>query len=188
MFRVLKFLLPGIFLLISFFVDAQKTSIETKGDTMQGVDINKHRPRTATLMSMAVPGLGQIYNKKYWKLPIIYSGLGTSVYFILWNRKNYLDYRQAYINKIDDDPSTIDTYPYNSSTEIFEYVEYYHKFMEISYIATAGIYILNIIDANVDAHLFYFNVSDDLTLHVTPALKSDVNGQNIPAISFTLKL
>lgn len=162
---------------------------QAKPDTLELNDtLKKHSPRTATLMSLALPGLGQIYNKKYWKLPIVYAGVGTSVYFVIWNRKNYRFYRQAYLDKIDGDPTTIDPFPTYTGTQIYDFVEYYHKFMEISYIAAAGFYILNIIDANVDAHLFYFNVSDDLSLRIAPSINMVQGGRSVPAIAFTLKL
>lgn len=127
----------------------------------------EHSVRKATLYSTALPGLGQAYNRKYWKIPIVYAGLATCVYFINDNTKNYRYYRDALIAEQDGDPTTINPTGATAS-QIRDVMEQYRQWLDLSVIATALVYGLNIIDAHVDAHLFQFDVSDDLTMRLHP--------------------
>ncbi len=146
----------------------------------------KHSATLATLFSAAVPGLGQAYNKKYWKIPIVHASMGVSIYFIATNIKEYKHYRQAYIYKLDKDSLTVDPYEYATETEIFEAKELYRRYRDISYIACGLFYILNIIDATVDAHFFSFDVSDDLSLNLVPAIANPFSLR--PTLNTSLKL
>ena len=138
----------------------------------------KHSPKKATIMSAILPGLGQIYNRKYWKLPIIYGGFAGLVYSIGFADKRYQGFKEAFILRVDGDPATIDIYDpqlINNETKysqdgLLQLKDYYRRNRDLSYILTAGLYILNIIDANVDAHFFDFDISKDLTLHVNPLI------------------
>ncbi len=128
-----------------------------------------HSPLKATIFSAALPGAGQVYNKKYWKLPILYAGLGTCAYFIIDNTRNYHEWKNAYIAYADGDPSTTSSidptrYDLNAGQQL------YHRWLDISYICLAGVYILQVIDANVDAHLFYYDVSRNLGLSIHPSI------------------
>ena len=114
--------------------------------------------------------MGQAYNKKYWKVPIIYVALGSTIYMFNSNNKLYKQYKQAYINKTDTAKSTIDTYPQYSSSQLQEEEKYYRKYRDMSVILSSLMYTINIIDAYVDAHLMDFDVSDDLSLRIAPAL------------------
>lgn len=120
-------------------------------------------PSRAAFYSAVVPGLGQIYNKKYWKLPIIYGGMATSLYFYIDNNNDYHRYRDAYKRRLagyeDDEFQGI------SNETLIRAQQTSRRNRDTSMAITIGIYLLNIIDANVDAHLRQFNVSDDLTLH-----------------------
>lgn len=118
-------------------------------------------------MSTILPGLGQAYNKKYWKLPIIYAGLGGFGYMFVTNNEQYKFYRKNLIAANDDDPDTDNTTIYSSDQLQVQKVAY-RKNRDFAAIGIAVIYILNIIDANVDAHLKTFDVSDDLSLNVAP--------------------
>ncbi len=119
-------------------------------------------------MSAVLPGLGQAYNRKYWKVPIVYAGLGACVFFITDNTRNYRYYRDALIAETDNDPLTIN--PTNgSATQIRDVMNQYRQWLDLSYISLALIYTLNIIDAHVDAHLFYFDVSEDLQASIQPS-------------------
>lgn len=139
-----------------------------------------HNPKKAAILSAIIPGAGQIYNGKWWKTPIVYAGLGTAVYSIHFSTKNYKLYRDAYILRTDGDPNTVDQFdPSNPSTPINQQftegnlrtlIEYYQRNRDLSYIATAAVYLLQIVDANVDAHLYNFDVSDDLSLKFEPAI------------------
>ena len=132
----------------------------------------QHSPTKATLMSVCLPGLGQIYNKKYWKVPIIYAGFGVLTYLIVFNTNYYLTYKCAYIEAFNGDSAgnysdIVKKYPLES---ILSAREYYRRNLEISVIFTAIWYILNIVDAAVDAHLFTYDIKKDLSLHFEPAL------------------
>lgn len=163
-----------------FFVllaSAQKTdSLSVKTDSSiveipDSLKIKKHSPRLASIMSAAIPGLGQVYNKKYWKPPIIYAAFAVDYYAYAYNQKGYEKYKQAYLYRTDGDSLTIDDFVdiYEEST-LKSFRDDYRKYRDLNYIIAAGIYILNIIDANVDAHLFYFDVSDDLSLQLDPVV------------------
>jgi len=131
-----------------------------------------HSPKKATIMSLCLPGLGQIYNKKYWKVPIIYAGFGVLSYLIVFNTNYYLTYKSAYIESFNGDSSgnysdIVRKYPTSS---ILSAREYYRRNLEISIIFTAVLYILNITDAAVDANLFTYDIKKDLSFKVEPAL------------------
>lgn len=136
-------------------------------DTLKVDSPLSHSPVKATIMSAALPGLGQIYNKKYWKVPIVYAGLGTCVYFIHRNNQQFQKYKNALIAEEDNDPTTVNTTGFNTF-QLDELQETYRSWRDLSWIILAGVYILNIIDANVDAHLFYFDVDKDLSLELRP--------------------
>ncbi|MCX6248937.1 MAG: DUF5683 domain-containing protein [Bacteroidetes bacterium] len=132
----------------------------------------QHSPTKATLMSMCLPGLGQIYNKKYWKVPIIYAGFGVFTYLIVFNTNYYLTYKSAYIESSNGDSTgnysdIVKKYPKES---ILSSREYYRRNLEITIIFTVIWYALNMVDASVDAHLFTYNITNDLSLRVEPAL------------------
>ena len=139
-------------------------------------------------LAMAFPGAGQIYNRKYWKLPIVYGGFVGCAYALNWNNKMYRDYSQAYLDIMDDDPNTKsyqDFLPLNSSIagqeerfkEIFrKRKDVYRRQRDLSIFAFIGVYLLSVIDAYVDAELSDFDISNDIGLRVEPALFD--NGHN----------
>ena len=139
--------------------------------------LQPHSPFKATMLALTLPGAGQIYNgmakegtffRKYWKVPIVWAGVGTCVAFIDFNTRNYKYFRREYIAAADDDPTTI---PTESENPLYlnEGMEYYRKFMDISYMSLLGVYVLQAIDANVDAHLFYYDIGNDLSLRWHPS-------------------
>lgn len=135
--------------------------------------INPLAPAKAAFYSAVLPGLGQAYNKKYWKIPIVYAAIGTGVYFYIKNNKEYNRYRDAYKSRLagftndefylDTDGTQLDT-PRISTDRLEDAQEFYRKNKEISLLVTLGLYALNIIDANVDAHLMQYNVDENLSL------------------------
>ena len=148
-------------------IDTTKSTINNQQSTIP----KKHSPKKAALMSAALPGLGQIYNKKYWKLPIVYVGLGALAYSINYNQTKYIKYRTAYKYRIDGDAGTMDEFEGKySESNLGTLTQYYHRYRDLSVIGTAALYLLNIVDASVDAHLFTFDVSEDLSLIFHPAL------------------
>ncbi len=146
-----------------------------------------HSPKKATIYSAILPGLGQAYNKKYWKIPVIYLGFGTIGYFIKWNNGYYNTYKLAYSDLTDTNPATksyldLEVTKYydlenstdynNFKTGLSKQSEYYHRNRDLLVICFAGFYGLNIIDASVDAHLFDFDISEDLTMNWQPAVQT----------------
>lgn len=132
-------------------------------------------PARAAFYSAVLPGLGQAYNGKYWKIPIVYTALGIGVYFYQRNDEQYDRYRAAYKSRIagktTDEFSTDTGRPIISNQGLIEAQRFYQRNKEISVLVTVGLYALNIIDANVDAHLQQFNVSEDLSFR--PSLDYD---------------
>ncbi len=148
----------------------------------------KHSATKAAMLSATLPGLGQIYNQKYWKVPIVYIGLGAVAYFVDLNNTEYLKWRKAYIYRVDGNPNTVDDFP-NYSTEVLNRaMNYYRRNLEISYIAGGVVYLLNILDASVDAHLFDFDVSEDLTLNLQPGFVPIYNGSNYKGVATGISL
>ncbi|HJN63304.1 MAG TPA: DUF5683 domain-containing protein [Flavobacteriales bacterium] len=141
-------------------------------------------PKKAAMLSAALPGFGQVYNKKYWKVPIIYAGLLTSAYYINDNHVQYKHYKEAYLIRIDSDPNTTDDFVGEySSGDLIILKDFYRRNREISILCLVGTYILNIVDASVDAHLFYYDISEDISLNITPTSTKEFSG-----ISLTLNL
>jgi hypothetical protein len=143
-----------------------------------------HSPMKATLFSAVLPGSGQIYNRKYWKAPIVWTGMGIATGFIVYNTQKYRTYRNALIAASDTDPLTTNDTGYNAS-QLNELQDGYHKWMDVSWFSLAGVYLLNIIDAHVDAHLWYFDVGDDVSLSFKPSF---IEGNSaVPSLGMVLK-
>ncbi len=143
-----------------------------KLDSTKTAELHAHSPRKATLYSTILPGLGQAYNKKYWKIPIVYGGFGAMAYFFTSNNAKYNKFKKALILRSDGDETTVDAYAtqYPNQQSLIDYKDYYRRNRDLSVIGFALFYILNIVDANVDANLYYFDVSDDLSLQWNPAV------------------
>lgn len=136
---------------------------------------NYPKPGKAALFSFLVPGMGQVYNKKFWKVPIVYTGVGTMIYFIGKNGRNYKRFRTAYRYQVDDDESTVadPTLTANYQNDrLKDTRDLFRKRREQSYIGLIAVLALSSADAFVDAHLLQFNVSDDLSLRVEPKVMS----------------
>lgn len=125
-------------------------------------------PAKAAFYSAVLPGLGQIYNKRYWKVPIVYLGIGTSIYFYKLNNDDYNRFRDAYKRRLagysDDEFWGNGTTPIVSSDRLEDAQKSAKRNKDLSIAVAVVFYLLNIIDANVDAHLRQFNVNNDLTL------------------------
>lgn len=135
--------------------------------------INPLSPAKAAFYSAILPGLGQAYNKKYWKIPIVYAALGTGIYVYTTNNKELNRYRDAYKRRLagfEDDEFYFDsngnklTTPRVTTESLERGQQFFRRNKEISLLVTLGIYALNIIDANVDAHLLQYNVDENLSL------------------------
>lgn len=152
----------------------QATSVQEQDATSA---IKKHNPKKATIYSAVLPGLGQAYNKKYWKIPIVYAGIGTIYYIADMNGDSYRDYRDAFDYKAglktNVDKETIELANRYSSENLISIRDYYRRNMELSWIIMAIWYGVNIIDACVDAHFFEYDIGDDLTLKVEPMIQTN---------------
>ena len=123
---------------------------------------NPFAPSKAAFYSAVIPGLGQAYNEKYWKIPIIYVGIGAGIYFRIDNEKSYNRYRDAYKRRLagysDDEFQGV------SDETLIRAQRRTKRNMDVSTAVAVGFYLLNIIDANVDAHLKQYNINEDLSL------------------------
>ncbi len=158
----------------------------------------KPDPTKAIIYSAICPGLGQIYNRKYWKLPLVYGGFLGCIYAMTWNGNQYSEYKHAYSDFTDTDPTTnswirfkgsksadISTWTSSDKANFTNTLQrgkdFYRRYRDLSYFITAGVYALTIIDAYVDAQLFDFDISQDLGMRVEPVLfdKSAYNSRSV---------
>lgn len=154
----------------------------------------------AIWLAMVFPGAGQIYNRKYWKLPIVYGGFVGCAYALNWNNKMYKDYSQAYLDIMDDDPNTKsyeDFVPLNFNMagqeerfkEIFrKRKDMYRRQRDLSIFCFIGVYLLSVIDAYVDAELSSFDISKDLSLQVEPTTFNDSKSRDFNSIGLQCSL
>lgn len=163
------------------------------------------------MLAVALPGAGQIYNRKFWKIPLVYAGFGALFYTAGFNSRHYLTYFQAYQDFTDVIPETdsyrelipADPKDYDpvlhpetydpSSAKYYEdgllrMVDYYKRYRDLSYIGIAAWYLLSILDANVDASLFDFDVSDNLDITLAPMLMPLPGGYSGAGLSASIKL
>lgn len=168
--RFLFLIFFSIFFNLNYIYSQNQFSANSISNNFLNIDkySNKdsiHSPKKAALYSSLLPGLGQGYNHKYWKIPIIYAGLGSSAYMFVSNHNKYIDYRDAIEMRLDDDPTTIDPYiDLYSLDQLTYYKDYYRRNLEISVIVFVGVYLINILDAVVDAHLYGFSIDTDLSI------------------------
>ena len=127
----------------------------------------EHSPRQAMIYSAVLPGLGQIYNKKWWKVPIVYVGFGTLAGSTIYNATNYRKYKDKYIYMLEN---SLEEYEGQSIPEVQWYKDTHRRYRDLFIIVTAGFYLLQIIDASVDAYLINFDVSDDLSMKINPVM------------------
>jgi len=173
------------------------------GDTLKNVqpikkevaqDFSQWRPdpKRALWLALVIPGGGQIYNRKYWKLPLVYGGFIGCLYAMNWNNNMYKDYSQAYLDISDNDPNT---QSYNqflhlgakitTDSDIQRYKDLfkkrkdlYRRWRDLSFFVLVGVYALSVIDAYVDAELSVFDISKDLSLKVEPTIINNHQSKN----------
>ncbi len=175
--------------------------VEILTDNTADVPLGKVRtfnpdPQRALWLSALCPGLGQIYNRRYWKLPIVVGSFVGLTYGASWNNRMYKDYSKGYRDVMDDDPDTrsyMDFFPPTVRESDLDKAwlqkvmknkrDYYRRYREICVIAMVGVYLINIVDAYVDASLAHFDISPDLTLDVAPtAIDSGQIGGRTPSL------
>ncbi len=160
--------------------DTVKTNMKTKGIVFEEVEkkrsINPLAPSKAAFYSAVFPGLGQIYNRRYWKVPIVYAAIGTGIYAYVYNDDLYDRFRTAFKRRragfIDDEfYGDIPGSPILDEQDLQSSQERYQRDRDLALLITIGLYALNIIDANVDSHLKQFNVDEDLSIKIQPYLE-----------------
>jgi hypothetical protein len=128
----------------------------------------KHSPAKATLFSAVLPGMGQAYNKKYWKIPILYAGAGVLGYFIYFNNQRHLEFKDSYYAKVYNYDTRLDPFPRLSLESVTLNKNYFQRNRDFLVIISVLVYGLNLVDANVDAHLKDFDLSDNISLKLEP--------------------
>lgn len=184
--RSFRIFIPVLILFLLSSSAFSQTNPEKKDTSVS--ELSNKRANKAALMSALVPGFGQAYNHKYWKLPILYCGFGFLIYLIGTNDKAYKDYRTAIKYRNDSDPLTIDNYPRFTAQDLVVRKDFYRRNRDLSIILTGVLYTLNIVDAYVDSQLLNFDVSDNLSIHSSPFLFQSNQSNTFAGIQFTLTL
>lgn len=140
-------------------------------------------PKKATLLSALLPGAGQVYNGKTWKVPILYAGILTDLYFVQYNHRRYTNFKEALFALDKGEPNQ---FPSLNRASLVRNVDYWRQNRDLTLLLLLGIYALNLVDANVDAHLSGFDISEDLALQVAPHLGT-VSASNSLGLSLTLR-
>ena len=152
--------LTQLVVLISFVCFGQQQDLSNSSKK----EIDPLRPAKAAFYSAVLPGLGQVYNKRYWKLPLIYGGIGASIYYYDLNNKNFKRYRNAYKRRLagftDDEFQGV----IFDNDRLIDGMNFYKQFRDQSMLFIIGTYFLNILDANIDAHLKQYNINQNLSL------------------------
>ena len=142
-------------------------------DSLRLKSIPKHSPKVATICSAVIPGLGQVYNKKYWKVPLIYGGMGALLYVASNSNAMYGVYKESYRVRVDT-TSTAEELEFTqrkfSNEQLVINKEQYRKTRDLSYIFCGLLYVINIVDAAVDAHFYSFDVGDNLSFRLAPGV------------------
>ncbi len=166
----------------------KEEELVVKDSLIQKQEVNPLAPSKAAFYSAVLPGLGQAYNKRYWKIPIIYAGMATGVYFYLQNDKDYTRFRDAYKRRLagytDDEFWGTGETPLVSNDRLIDAQKTLKRNKDLSIVVTVAFYLLNIVDANVDAHLKQFNVNEDLSVQPNIDFNS-VNTQANYGVKFT---
>lgn len=147
-----------------------------------------HSPRKAAIMSAIIPGAGQLYNEKYWKIGVIYTGAGLLTWYFIKNRDSLDSYQKAYTARIDTFTSSVDTkYLYLTDAAVLRNRDFHRRQRDIAILGFFGLYALQIIDANVDAHLREFEINKDLSLKISPDFSTLLAPQRQMSLLFTFK-
>lgn len=179
------FIAGFLFFVLVCHVSSFSQSESLDNDTVK----KKHSPKLAMLMSTAVPGLGQAYNKKYWKIPVVYAGIGILGYLSYRNGNYYNTFKRTYADLLATGNGDTTAYLYGVEFNLYgleSAKNYYRRYRDMYTIFTVGVYLLNIIDANVDAHLYDFDISDDLSLKISPSAEQTPMAGTVPGIKFRI--
>lgn len=167
---------------LSVWVDTVRSSLSTPAT---------HSPTKAVILSAILPGAGQVYNRQAWKIPIVYAGLGAMTYVVYNTYIQMKDYKDEYLYRVNHDGATQNTsYANLPTTNIYNLYQSYNKNFQLYIFIDIAVYALNLVDAFVFAHLFDFNIDDNLSLHVSPTLTPLMRNTGVSALSglsFTLR-
>ena len=133
----------------------------------------------ATVLSFVCPGAGQIYNGSYWKLPIVVAGMASMVYVIDWNQRGYTRFKLAYDLATDGDDSTISEFPYTSEEQLRSIKNAYRRNRDLAIIGTVAVYLVQVADAHIDAHMQAYDISDNLSMKIEPQITQSVSPQGV---------
>lgn len=161
----IRFIVLFLFVIGNTAVFSQKKTDATllvAKDTVKSNDIDPLTPAKAAFYSAILPGLGQAYNKKYWKIPIVYGAIGVSMYYYINSNQKYHQYRDAYKRRLEG--FTDDEFSYLDENRLISAQKFYQRNRDLSSLFVVGFYVLNIVDANVDAALIQFNVNENLSV------------------------
>ncbi|MGM0530619.1 MAG: DUF5683 domain-containing protein [Bacteroidota bacterium] len=165
---------------VSYSQEPDTTNQETPADTLA----EEYSPRKAALLSVAFPGMGQIYNNKIWKVPIIYVGAGVIYYAYDFNASYYEEYKTAFTRFVNNE---IQEYNGITSEEGLKRAkDYYRRYRDMNILIMAGWYLVQIIDATVDAYMFNFDVNEDISLNLRPTPVHSKNYHVVPGIKFSI--
>jgi hypothetical protein len=183
------FFLSLCFLLFCISLDAQQApSSKEKTEKKEAtVDRKPHSPMKAALFSTFVPGLGQIYNRKIWKVGILAAGVAGLYYGFNFNQTSYKLYKSELIRRQTDDPNLDPELERYSDSDLNELQDIHRRYRDMTVIGFALLYAINIVDAAVDAHLYDFNVNDNLSLRIRPAAVASA-GSLLPGAGMALSL
>ena len=176
-----KYFSSLIFTLIPIISIGQTTAVPSEKKAVNGgIEPWQPNPKKAGLYSAILPGSGQLYNKQYWKIPVVYAGVGAAIYFIDFNSQKYRTYRKAYIARIDADPNTRDEFEglYTASA-LKQLQDGYKRYLDMTVLLTAVGYTLQVMDAVVFAHLKNFDVTKDITIQVQPIANQNGIGMGL---------
>ena len=181
----------------SIFVDSLQKQLSVMAEANPPLKVQKDwskwqpDPKRALWLAIVFPGGGQIYNRKYWKLPMIYGGFMGCLYAMNWNNNMYKDYSQAFLDISDNDPNTASYNSYlhlgakitDSNKERYKQIfrsrrDKYRRWRDLSFFVMVGVYALSVIDAYVDAELSVFDISKDLSLKVEPTIMNNSSSSN----------
>lgn len=169
----------------------KKEEVEVAADQLIRQPYDPLAPSKAAFYSAVLPGLGQVYNKKYWKIPIIYAGMATGIYFYIQNNNDYNRFRDAYKRRLagftDDEFYGPGENPVISNDRLIDAQKSAQRNRNISILVAIGFYALNIVDANVDAHLRQYNVSEDLSLQPNVSI-DPINARPNYSLSLTFDI
>jgi len=173
----------------AFFVGAAAFYLASVADAIVVNAGDRHSPATATILSALLPGTGQVYNKKIWKVPVIYGGIASLYYIVDFNQRGYDFFKTAFQQLVD--PNQVDVFEGRvSKEELLFRRDLYRRNRDLALIGLAGLYILNIIDANVDAHFFDWDISDNLAMGIEPLIQGGLSSQafgSTPSFGLSIK-